>query len=223
MEEKTKKEKILNVFNWAIGLILCQFGICLCTKANLGLSMISAPPFIIHVKLREIWSWFSQGTAEYCWQTFLFLLVCVIVRRFRWRNLLSFATAVLCGFILDGWIWLFGGNAPFESYAMRVAMFAFGSIVIALAIAFVFRTTMPMQVYEMAVAEIADRFHFDRSKVKYANDIIMLCLAIALSWILTGGWTGIGWGTVIVTLLNAPLIAVFGKLIDKIERLPKKE
>ena len=90
--------------------------------------------------------------------------------------------------------------------------------VISLAIAFVFRTTLPPQVYELIVSEISDKYHFDKSKTKLFNDIIMLAITIILARVLTHSWTGVGIGTVIVTFTNAPMIKLFGKVIDKIEK-----
>lgn len=204
--------------NWIFGIALCCLGICLCTKADFGLSMISAPPYIIHVKLRELFPWYTQGMSEYIWEAFLFIVLCIIIRRFKVKGLLSFLTAVLSGFVIDGWFLLLGGNAPYESLAGRIIAFVIGAPIISLAIAFVFRTTLPPQVYELNVSEISKRFGLKLDKVKLGNDIIMLVISVSLSLILTGKLTGIGIGTVIVTFANAPMISFFGKIIDKLEK-----
>lgn len=211
-----KKITKMNEAAWVIGIIVCTLGVCLCTKANFGLSMIAAPPYIFHVWLRDMFPWFTQGTAEYVWQTVILIIACVVMRRFRARYLLSFGTAVLAGWALDGWLWVFGGNAPFEELWLRILMFVVGELVTTLAIAFIFRTTLPIQIYELAVCEIADRFKLDKNKVKLYNDIIMLVLSAVLSFTLTGGLGGFGVGTIIITVVNAPLITMFGKILDKI-------
>ncbi|MBR4205601.1 MAG: hypothetical protein IKQ92_09010 [Clostridia bacterium] len=212
---KTKKIGKMNELAWVIGIVVCSLGVCLCKKSDFGLSMIAAPPFILHVALKDIFPWFTHGTAEYVWQGFLLILMCAAVQRFRWRYLLSFGTAVLAGLSIDFWSLLLGGDAPFESLALRIAVFVFGAVLTALAIAFVFRTSLPIQIYELLVREIASRFHLSVDRVKMVNDIVMFVLSAALSWILTGGWNGFGIGTVLITLINAPLIALFGKLIDR--------
>ena len=94
----------MNEAAWVIGIVVCALGVALCTKADFGLSMIAAPPFIFHYALRGVFPWFSQGTAEYVWQGVLLLLMCLAVRRFRWRYLLSFGTAVIAGLCIDGWL-----------------------------------------------------------------------------------------------------------------------
>ena len=216
-----KKEKTLNIVNWILGIVLTCFGVALSTKSNLGLSMIAAPPYIIHVWLRNYFSWYTQGMSEYVWQAILLILTCIIVRRFRPKYLLSFLTAVLSGFVLDGIFFLLGGNGAVEGLALRIPLFAAGMLVTSLGIAFVFRTTMPVQVYELIVMEIADRYHLNQDRVKQVNDIITLVVAVALAWILTRGWNGVGIGTVVITFLNATFIALFGKVIDRIEKRGK--
>lgn len=210
--------KVKNVLNWVLAIVLCSLGICLCTKADFGLSMIAAPPYIIHCFMREHFAWYTQGMSEYIWEAVLLLLTCLIIRRFRKRYLLSFVTAVLSGFVIDFWLWVFGGNGVYENLAVRIIAFVLGSALISLAVAFVFRTTLPPQVYELAVNEVAEKYGFDKSKTKLGNDIIMLAITLLLALTLTRDWTGIGIGTVVVTFINAPLIRLFGTLIDKIEK-----
>jgi len=212
-----EKKKIgrMNEAAWVIGIVVCALGVALCTKADFGLSMIAAPPFIFHYALRGAFPWFTQGTAEYVWQGVLLILLCAAVRRFRWRYLLSFGAAVIAGLCIDGWLLLLGGNAPYESMVLRIVAFAAGELLTGLAIAFVFRTTLPIQIYELLVREIADRYRLDVNRVKLVNDIAMLVLSAALSFLLTRGFNGFGAGTILITLVNAPIIALFGRLIDR--------
>jgi len=210
--------KFKNILNWALGMLLCSLGVCLCTKAGFGLSMIGAPPYIIHVWLRDSFSWFTQGTGEYVWEALILLVTIIIVRRFKVRYLLSFLVAVLLGLFIDAWLLLFGGNAILEDMTMRIVFFVAGLVLTAFAIAFYFRTTMPLQVYELAVLEISDRYSLDKNKVKWVNDILFLAIAVSLSLALTHGFTGIGIGTVVITVVNAPLISLAGRVIDLIEK-----
>lgn len=214
-------KKIINFANWLISITLCGLGICLCTKASFGLSMIAAPPYIIHCFMCEALPWFTQGTAEYFWEAVILVVLCIIIRSFKPKFLLSFVTAIISGLIIDFWLWVFGGSETYESFPIRIIAFVVGCAIISIAIAFVFRTTMPPQVYELVVNGISDKFGFDKSKTKLGFDITMLIITVLLSRILTHAWTGVGIGTVIVTFANAPMIKFFGKIIDKIEKLPE--
>ena len=202
--------------SWLIGTVLCAFGVVLCTKADFGLSMMAAPPYIIHVTLQKFFAWYTQGTSEYIWQAILLILMCVIVGKFKPKYLLCFLTSVFFGFCIDGWLLLFGGNGGFEDMWVRIASFIIGELSISLSVAFVFKTYLPPQIAECTVMEIAKRFNIAQTKIKLINDVSCLVLSFALSLILTKGFTGVGIGTVIITFANAPLIKLWTKLLDKL-------
>lgn len=211
-----KKITKMNEAAWIIGTVLCALGRVLCTKSGLGLSMIGAPSYIIHLKMVNILPWFSQGTSEYVFQAFLFVAVCALIGKVRAKHILSFATAVVLGVMVDCWLWVFGGNGIYEAFWLKIVCFALGEFFTALAIAFIFRTSLPLQMYEVFVVEIAVKFSLNKDKVKLWFDVSMLVLSIALALILNKNLNGVGIGTVIITIVNAPLIMLCGKLLDKI-------
>ncbi len=202
---------------WALGILLSALGLSFSTKSALGLSMIGALPYILHVWLRDAFPLFTQGMAEYVWQAVVLLALSLAVRAFKPRWLLSFGTAVLSGFAIDLWLGMLGGNGPWASPAARGVSFLAGACITAAGIACFFRTDMPVAVYELAVKEFAARYQLDRNRVKLGFDAGNLALAVALSRLLTHTWTGVGPGTVLITCLNAPLIALFGRLIDRLD------
>ena len=210
-----KKIPKMNEAAWVLGVLLCTLGIALCTKASFGLSMIAAPPYIIHVKMIQFFPWYTQGTSEYIFQGLLLILICVICQRFRVKYLFSFVTAVVSGLTLDLWFLILGGNAPLSSMPARIVFFIFGELLTTAAIALYFRTSLPLQVYELLVTEVSSKFNIDVNKMKMINDVSYLVLSCALAFILTRSFTGIGIGTVVITLVNAPLITFFGKILDK--------
>jgi uncharacterized membrane protein YczE len=110
---------------------------------------------------------------------------------------------------------LLGGHGAFESFGMRVFAFFASEILIAIAVALFFRTSLPPESYELVVTEISSKFSLKQNKVKLVNDLAMLTLSLVLSFVLHGKLVGIGIGTVIVTLTNAPLISFFGKILDR--------
>ena len=211
--------KTKNILNWVLGLVISALGLCLSTKSGLGLSMIGACPYILHKWLIDKYSWFTQGTAEYVFEALVLLVTCLAVRKFKPRFLLSFLTAVIVGYIIDGWLWLLGGNGIYASMPARVLSFAGGMVVTALGVAFFFRTSLPLEVYELTVNEIHKKYGFSLKNTKLAFDGCMLLTAIVMALLLTHKLTGIGWGTVIITLCNSFIITFFGKIIDKIEGL----
>lgn len=210
--------KFKNVANWVAGIFFANLGICLSTKSDLGLSMIGASPYILHVWLRDRFPWFTQGTAEYFWEAVILIVTCILVRQFKLKYLLSFITAVIVGFAIDGWFLILGGNGAYETMIVRIVAFSLGAVFTSFGIAFFFHSSMPLQVYELLVSEVAAKYNRDLNRVKYVNDMVLLAVALILSFALTGKLTGIGVGTVVITIINAPLIKFFRKVIDRFEK-----
>lgn len=210
--------KKYNLINWVVGNLFCMLGIAFATKSDFGLSMIAAGPYILHVWLRETLPWFTQGTAEYFYELVVLIVACIIIREFKLKYLLVFAEAFIVGLILDGWFLVLGGNGAYETMPMRIFAFVLGLVVCGLGVALIFRTTYPIQAYDFAVVQISAKYGLRQDKVKLANDCIMLAISVILALALTKKLTGIGIGTVVTTLLNSTVIAMWGKLIDKIEK-----
>ena len=200
---------------WFIGTFLCAFGVVLCTKASFGLSMMAAPPYIIHLTLIKYLPWYTQGTSSYLFEGSLLLVMCVLIRRFRLKFLLSFLSGVISGIALDLWLWVMGGNGLFPTMTMRVIGFGSGILCISLSVAFMFNAYLPPQIPELLVMEVAKHFKVEPTRIKLILDISCVVLSFALSFLLTGKLTGIGVGTVIIAFANAPLIKLWGKLIDR--------
>lgn len=201
---------------WVIGTFLCAFGVALCTKASLGLSMMAAPPYIIHLRLVEYLRWYSQGTSSYIFEGTMLVVMCLLIRNFRPKYLLSFLSSMLFGYALDLWNFLLGGNGAFASLAGRAFSFVGGMLCISIAVAFMFRTYLPAQTPELLVMEVAKHFKTDNTRVKLILDVTCLALSFSLSLLLTGKLTAIHVGTVILAFGNAPLIKLWSKVIDKL-------
>jgi len=213
---------------WLFGVIFVALGVAICSKADLGVSMIAAPAFVVHDAIAPLWSGFSIGTTEYIIQGLMLIVLCIAVRRFNWRYLLAFVVAVIYGYTFDFFSWVLG-SAPFDAVWLRYVMLIVGDIVTAFGVACFFHTYMPLQVHELFVAEIASRFNIGINKVKRVFDISLLALSLVLAFTLFGDvatfdWStiyytsfhSIGLGTLITTLINSPIIALMSKLIDKI-------
>lgn len=224
---------------WLLGVIFVALGVSICSKADLGVSMIAAPAFVVYEAAAPLWSGFSVGMMEYIIQGLLLVLMCLVVGRFDWRYLLAFAVAVLYGYTLNFFLWLFGGLS-FDALWLRWLMLLVGDTATAFGVACFFRTYMPLQVYELFVAELSARFKLNINKVKWSFDISLLAISILLAVSLFGdvksfdfstlsaaSYHSIGLGTLVTTAINSPLIAAMGKLIDRVfepgPRFPKLE
>ena len=213
---------------WLFGTVFLALGVSLCSKVNLGVSMIAAPAFVISEAVSGAAPFFTTGVTSYLIQGVILVLLCVAVRRFNLRFLLAFASGVIYGYVLDFFLWLWG-DISFSSVAMQWIMLFVGNSLSAFGIACFFRTYLPLQVFELFVSEVSKRFGSAVVKTKLCFDLSLLAVSVILAFTLFGDgadfdWTSIyktafhnvGAGTVVTAFMNSPLIALSGKLIDKV-------
>ena len=213
---KSKKIAGMGEPAYVLGVILCALGVCFSAKSGFGVTMVVAPAYVLHCKLEPLLPFFSFGVAEYVLQGGLILLLCPFVGRFKKKFLLSFGTAVFYGVVLDFWRMLFGTEVPNELW-QRAFFCGLGGCITAFAIALLLRTYLPQQGYELVVKELSDRYGWAMGRVKWIYDMSSLVVAILLMLLLFGefSFSMIGAGTLLLTLVNTPLITGFGKLLDR--------
>jgi uncharacterized membrane protein YczE len=213
--------------NWLLGVFLVALGVAICNRANLGISMIAAPAFIIADAIHPLWNGFTVGMAEYLVQGLIVILACLICWRIDWRYLLSFLTAVIYGYVVDMWM-LIIGTEPFEELWLRWVMLIVGDIVTCTGVAFFFRTYLPVEAYELFVHEVSRVRKFNLHKVKWIFDFSCLAVSIVLAFSIFGDATTFDWatiythsfhhiglGTIVTTVISAPLINVISLVVRK--------
>lgn len=97
-----KKRTFYTELAYILGLIVLAFSAALMEASDLGVSMIVAPAYLLHLKLSQTFAFFTFGMAEYTLQAALLIVMVMVLGRFRLYYLFSFITAMLYGFLLDG-------------------------------------------------------------------------------------------------------------------------
>ena len=195
-------------------LTLLALSVSMTAAADFGVSMIVAPAYIISLK----WPVLTFGQAEYVVQGLLFILFCICMRRLRPLYLVSFATGLLYGVILDSWrlIPLLSpetvGQAPLP---LRIALLLLGMVMTSFAVALLFRVYIYPQVYDFFVKGITARYRLDLTRTKLVFDISLLTISLAMSLLLFGRLNGVGIGTLLMTFCNGFLIGGFDRFIQK--------
>lgn len=195
---------------YILGILLLAFSATCMAKADLGLSMVVAPAYLLHLRFG-----ISFGTAEYCLQAVLLLLMLLLLRRFKLTYLLSFLTAVIYGVVLDTFMIII--EFPTLSFMARIALFVVGLFSGAAGLSFFFRSYITPLVYELFVREISKKIHVPLSHFKTYFDLVFCVLAIMLSFLFFGfgRFEGVKIGTVVCTLLNGWLIGRYTESMDK--------
>ena len=224
MKKLTKSSELL----WVLGVVLVALGVSICDKANLGVSMIAAPAFVISEALLSVYSGFSVGVVEYIFQGLLLIILILLIKKFNLKYLIAFLVAVIYGYVLNFFIFLLKG-VVINSALTRWVLLIIGDIVTAFGVASFFKTTYPLQVYELFVTKVASVYNFNINKVKLSFDMSLLFISIILAFTLFGdantfNWStityssfhSIGLGTLVTTIINSPIIAFASKVLNKI-------
>jgi len=201
---------------YAVGLPCIALGAALMERADLGMSMVVAPAYVLYRKLSLTLPFFTFGMAEYLLQAVLLAVMCLLLRRFRWSDLFSFVTAVVYGLLLDGCMLLTaplaGGILP-----VRLALYAGGMLVCAVGIAMMFHTYIAPEVYELFTKEVSHRSGIELHRFKTLYDCGSCLFAVLLSFLCFGFGTfvGVKLGTVLCALINGTLIGMCSGILEK--------
>lgn len=201
---------------YLLGILELALGTVFMVKADFGMSMVVAPAYLIYRKLSLTYSFITFGIAEYIMQALLLCLLVLILRKFRIYYLFSFVTALYYGFMLDLCMRLMKSFAV-ASFAGRVACFVLGVSLCANGIAFIFRTYVAPEVYELFVKEVSKKMNISITKFKTGYDITSCIISILLSFLFFGfmKFVGVNVGTIICALTFGKTIGLFGKVMDK--------
>ncbi len=195
---------------FALGTFFIALGVSLMEKGGLGMSMVTSQSYIISLAAPFL----TFGMADYMLQGLLLIGYYIIVRRFDWRNMLSFASAVIFGVALDGIMWALR-DIQAASLAQRILLFAIGMLFNSLGVAFFFQTYLPLQVYELFVTGIVERTGWRLHRVKTGFDLGCCLSSVILSLIFFGRLRAIGVGTVVCALFSGTLIGLYTKAMQR--------
>lgn len=198
------------------GIASLALGTAFMEAADLGLSMVVAPAYLIHLKLSQTFSFFTFGMAEYLFQACLLVLLTLVLRKFRLSYLFSFVTAVFYGLLLDLFL-LLVGFLPIAGMAARLGFFLLGFGLCALGVSMMFHTYIAPEVYELFVKELSAKRGWEISRVKTVYDCVSCALAIIMSFAFFGfgHFEGVKAGTIACALLNGWVIGRISRALDR--------
>lgn len=211
-----KKRVFYTELAYVLGILLVALGVAFMEKADFGVSMVVAPAYLLHLKISQIFPFFSFGMAEYCLQALLLIAMGLVLRRFRLSYLFSFVTAVVYGFVLDGCM-LLTALLPDQALWLRGLYYLGGMVLCAAGVSAMFHTYIAPEVYELFVKEVSARFGVNINRFKTGYDCVSCALGVALSFLFFGLWQfeGVKWGTIVCALVNGWVIGRFSAFYEK--------
>lgn len=211
-----KKIKIPSELVYILAIILLSLAVAILTSANFGISMIVAPAYLLSLKVGVI----TFGQAEYIIQAGVFIVLCIILRKFKVIYLMSFFTCLVYGAVLDLWRKLpcFDPTVT-EPGSMalwlRIVMFIIGVLLTAFSVALFFKTYLYPQVYDFFVKAVSLKFGIKLSVFKTIVDLTCLVASVIMTFCFFGKFVGISWGTIVMALFNGTIIGFFSKMFDR--------
>ena len=94
-----KKIRVSNELIYVLAVIVLSFATAMLAAADLGMSMVVAPAYIVSLKVKAL----TFGQAEYIVQGMLFILFCVLMKKARRLYFFSFVSGFIYGVVLDFW------------------------------------------------------------------------------------------------------------------------
>lgn len=212
-----RKKTFYSEFAYFFGILILAIGTAMMARADLGMSMVVAPAYLLHLKISQYVPWFSFGISEYMFQAFLLIILSIILRKFKKGYIFSFVTAVIYGIMLDVSIKMIS-FFPGEGITERIVFFIIGMITCSLGVCLFFHTYISPEAYELFVKEMSGKTGKDIGRIKTVYDCCSCLVGIVLSFIFFGfgHFEGVKIGTVICALLNGRLISVIGIMLEKI-------
>lgn len=193
--------------------MILAFAVNLMSMANLGMSMIVCPAYIISEKF----DFLTYGQAEYLIATMVFIIFCLVMKRFKISYLLSYLTGILYALFSDLikiLVPIFNQNLTI-SMNMKIGYFFIGMILSGLAVALFYKTYLYPQVYDFFIKVVAQKYQISIKIFKTCFDCSFLIISFIISYVLFGKLVGIGIGTVIMAFCNGVMIEQFQKIIDQ--------
>lgn len=193
--------------------MILAFAVNLMSMANLGMSMIVCPAYIISEKF----DFLTYGQAEYLIATMVFIIFCLVMKRFKISYLLSYLTGILYALFSDLikiLVPIFNQNLTI-SMNMKIGYFFIGMILSGLAVALFYKTYLYPQVYDFFIKVVAQKYQISIKIFKTCFDCSFLVISFIISYVLFGELFGIGIGTVIMACCNGMMIEQFQKIIDQ--------
>lgn len=200
-----------------VGLFLMSIGIALSIHAQLGITPISCPPYVLSLGLSPTVGQFTIAMHV----LFVLIQVSILRRSFPKLQYMQLVMGFLFGFFIDFSIWLTEWMVP-EAYWMRVLYVIVGSAILAVGIVFEVTPKVMLIAGEGLMLVLAKLWKKPFGKVKIGFDCSLIAISLVFSFFLFGEIRGVREGTLISALLVGffvgkiqPRMAWLGAWLDR--------
>lgn len=193
MKTKELTERYITL---VIGLFFMSIGIAMSIHANLGITPISCPPYVLSLGLSP-----TVGQFTIIMHVLMILAQLVLLgKNFPRLQYMQLAMAFVFGFFIDLSVWLTSSLIP-NSYAMRVIYIILGSAILAFGIVLEVGAKVMLIAGEGLMLAISKVFKKPFGKIKIVFDCSLILISLIFSLFMFGEIKGVREGTIISALL----------------------
>lgn len=208
-----KHEYIERLALLAMALLIISFGIALCVRADLGITPISCPPYVLSLGFKPSIGFFTMTM----YMLFIVGQLIILGHDFKKIQFLQIAVAVIFGSFVDfsmyitRWI-------DISSYIPRMMLLISSCAVIAVGVILQVKANAIYLAGEGIMLAISRRSGKEFSRVKVVFDCSLLLSGVIISLISFGEIRGIREGSVISAVLVGVFVGMIRPHFDFVDR-----
>ncbi|MDL2217670.1 DUF6198 family protein [Christensenellaceae bacterium OttesenSCG-928-M15] len=206
LQAEQKRSWGRRIFYYVIGLFILALGVSVSVKADLGISPVSAIPYVLSLVTP-----LEMGiTTIIVFTTYVLLQVVLLRKRFKIKNLLQ----IVCGVMFGSFVSVTNRLMLFDTpsfYPLRLVMLFVSIVLIAVGLMFFLAADIMPQPPEGLMLAIEELTGFPFAKLKIAFDCTVVLIAAAIGLICTHSLIGVREGTVISAVLVGSVLSILKK------------
>ena len=198
-----------------VGLSVMALGVAFSIKSDLGTSPISSVPYVV-----SLITPFTVGNvtiAMHC--VFILLQILILRRRYQIQQLLQLPVAIIFGYLTDGFVLLIQGLG-YNAYWQQWIYCVIGILLVALGVTLEVLAGVVTLAGEGLVLAICKVTPVKFGNMKVAFDVSLVVIACVISFIGTGGLSGVREGTiaaaVFVGICSRQMMKPASKLLEHV-------
>lgn len=205
-----KKIKIPQFLIFITGVIFLALGVILFIKGTIGMSVISSLPYVIYLKFAQI----SLGTWNYIVQGVVFIVCIIVLGNITVKYLLSFATSVLFGLVIDLFNYLMTSVIAITLLG-KILFFICGLILVAVGASSIIFSGLPMMPVDTFIREVSIKIDITIGRCKTYFDLVYLSFSVGFGLLFFGRLEGVGIGTLLSALTLGTMIGYCMRFYEK--------
>lgn len=200
---------LIRVLLYAIGLLILAFGVAISINSDLGVSPVSALPYVVSIVFQRNLS--TCVIIVYSFYTVLQILI--MGKDYKWYNLFQIAFSTMYGYFIDFAKWVVG-DFVIPTYFGRLLMMVFSTIIIACGnTIYVGANLIAMPMDGLAQSFAAKKPGSSFATMKTLTGCVSVAACIIISLALEGRVIGVREGTVFTAVFIGVFISQWHKIL----------